>query len=109
MLLSGTFVVVVNEQTVLREKREDWSWFHSGAKTPGIPLSKEQWFSLLTAAVMARNSIHDKCSHCLNVQANKLTVWGKKSSAQNNACNLGKNVLISSGNMRQSYMTIHMK
>lgn len=43
----------------------------AGAKTPGILLSKVQWFSLLTAAVMARNYIRDKFSCCLNVHVNK--------------------------------------
>lgn len=74
MLLSGTFVVVVNGQTVFRKKKRGLVMvliLCVGAKTPGIPPSKVQWFSLLTTVVIARNCVRDKCSHCLNVQANK--------------------------------------
>ena len=58
MLLSGTFVVVVNGQTVLREKKGGLVMLLIlcvGAKTPVIPLPWVQWLSLLTIAVMACN------------------------------------------------------
>lgn len=72
-----------------------------GAKTPGIPPSKVQWFSLLTAAVMACNCLRSRFSLCLEMfSSNEMTVWEK---AQNNARNPGQKFTHAPGKMRQSY------
>ena len=75
-----------------------------GAKTPGIPPSKVQWFSLLTAAVMACNCPRSRFSLCLEMF--RLMKWlsgGEKKTAQNNARSLGQKFTHAPGKMRQSY------
>lgn len=97
MLLSGTlwwWLWLMSRRCLEKKKREDWSrcilcWSRNTRD------SMVQQFPELITTLIAHNCIHDKFSHCLNVEPNEMCVWETHSTQHSsNICNHRPKVLM---------------